>query len=129
MLLDVEAGEVIVEADRGYLELLLDNLLSNADKYSPPDEPIDVVVRRVGEEARVIVLDRGIGVREDEIERLFTAFYRSDEARHMTGGLGIGLSAARHVVTILGGRIWASVREGGGSEFGFALPLSTERYD
>ena len=126
---DIEPPDLIVEADRGYLELLLDNLLSNAAKYSPPDEPIEVVVSRVGDEARVVVLDRGIGVAADEVDSLFTAFYRSESARRMTGGLGIGLSAAKHVVTILGGRIWASGRDGGGSEFGFALPLSTDRLD
>jgi PAS domain S-box-containing protein len=125
--LDIERVDLIVEADRGYLDLLLDNLLSNADKYSPPDEPIEVVV--VGDEARVTVLDRGIGVSDVEIDRLFTAFYRSEGARRLTGGLGIGLSAAKHVVTILGGRIWAAARDGGGSEFGFGLPKSSERID
>jgi PAS domain S-box-containing protein len=127
--LDIERVDLIVEADRGYLDLLLDNLLSNADKYSPQDEPIEVVVAGVGDEARVAVLDRGIGVSEDEIDRLFTAFYRSEGARRLTGGLGIGLSAAKHVVTILGGRIWAAARDGGGSEFGFGLPKSSERID
>jgi K+-sensing histidine kinase KdpD len=127
--LDIERVDLIVEADRGYLDLLLDNLLSNADKYSPPDEPIEVVVADVGDEARVTVLDRGIGVSDVEIDRLFTAFYRSEGARRLTGGLGIGLSAAKHVVTILGGRIWAAARDGGGSEFGFGLPKSSERID
>jgi PAS domain S-box-containing protein len=127
--LDVDRGDLIVEADRGYLELLLDNLLNNADKYSPPEEPIEVVVASEGGEARVLVLDRGIGVAADEVESLFTAFYRSESARRLTGGLGIGLSAARHVVTILGGRIWADSRDGGGSEFGFALPMATDRLD
>jgi PAS domain S-box-containing protein len=127
--LEIERVDLIVEADRGYLDLLLDNLLSNADKYSPEDEPIEVVVAGVGDEARVTVLDRGIGVSDDEIDRLFTAFYRSEGARRLTGGLGIGLSAAKHVVTILGGRIWAAARDGGGSEFGFGLPKSSERLD
>lgn len=127
--LDIEIGDIIVDADQGYLQLLVDNLLSNAVKYGPPDQPIDVVVRKVGVEARVMVLDRGIGVDPDEVDRLFTAFYRSESARRMSGGLGIGLSASKHVVTILGGRIWARTREGGGSEFGFALPLATDRLD
>ena len=60
--LDVDVGDLIVDADQGYLELLTDNLLSNAVKYSPADQPIEVHVRRVGHEARVSVLDRGIGV-------------------------------------------------------------------
>lgn len=127
--LEVEIGDLIVDADHGYLELLMDNLLGNADKYSPPTEPIDVHLHGVGDEARVTILDRGIGVVPDEIERLFTAFYRSEGARRMSGGLGIGLSASKHVVTILGGRIWAGARDGGGSEFGFALPLASERLE
>lgn len=127
--LEVEVGDLIVEADQGYLELLTDNLLSNAVKYSEPESPIEVAVQRVGHEARVAVLDRGIGVRPEDRERLFTAFYRTDAARRMSGGLGIGLSAAKHVVTILGGRIWAEPRDGGGSVFGYALPLANERLD
>jgi two-component system sensor histidine kinase SenX3 len=126
---DVPLDDLIVEADQGYLELLTDNLLSNAVKYSPASEPIEVIVRRGGDEARVSVLDRGIGVPPDEAERLFTAFYRTEAARRMSGGLGIGLSASKHVVTILGGRIWATAREGGGSEFGYALPLASDNGD
>ena len=125
--LDIEMGDMIVDADPGYLQLLIDNLLGNAVKYSPPADPIDVVVTRVGDEARVAILDCGIGVTPDDVDRLFTAFYRSDAARRMSGGLGIGLSASKHVVAILGGRIWARPRDGGGSDFGFALPLTHGR--
>src|SRR6188508_1181313 len=53
--LDVPSDELIVEGDQGYLELIVGNLLGNADKYSPDPEPIDVVVRRVRQEARVTV--------------------------------------------------------------------------
>jgi PAS domain S-box-containing protein len=127
--LDAQVDELIVEGDQGYLELLLGNLLSNADKYSPNSGPIEVVVRRVGREARVAVRDRGIGVAQDNLDRLFTAFYRTDAARRLAGGLGIGLSASKHVAELLGGRIWANPRDGGGSEFGFALPLAEDRLD
>ena len=127
--LDIQSDELIIEADQGYLELLVGNLLGNADKYSPKVDPIEVAVRRAGAEARVTVLDRGIGIPDDNVERLFTAFYRGDAARRLSGGLGIGLSASKHVVTLLGGRIWAHPREGGGSEFGFALPLAEDRLD
>lgn len=127
--LDIQADELIIDADQGYLELLLGNLLGNADKYSPNKDPIEVTVRRAGDDARVTVRDRGIGIPDDNVDRLFTAFYRSDAARRLSGGLGIGLSASKHVVALLGGRIWAHPREGGGSEFGFALPLAEERLD
>jgi PAS domain S-box-containing protein len=124
----IEDDDLIVDGDQGYLELLVGNLLGNADKYSPATEPIEVVLQRVGAEAHVTVRDRGIGIPE-ETDQLFTAFYRTDAARRMSGGLGIGLSASRHVVAILGGRIWARPREDGGSEFGFALPFRGERPD
>jgi PAS domain S-box-containing protein len=125
--LDIKNDELIIDGDQGYLELLVGNLLGNADKYSPTADPIEVTVRRAGKEARVTVRDRGIGIPEDNVDRLFTAFYRSDAARRLSGGLGIGLSASKHVVALLGGRIWAHPRDGGGSEFGFALPLAEER--
>lgn len=129
IILDLEIDELIVDGDQGYLELLVGNLLANADKYSPDGEPIEVELRRVGREARVAVRDRGIGIAEEDVERLFSAFYRTAAARRIAGGLGIGLSASKHVVAILGGRIWANPRADGGSEFGFALPLSEERLD
>jgi PAS domain S-box-containing protein len=119
-----EPRHLIVEADRPYLELILENLLSNATKYSPPEAPIEVVVRATDAEAQVLVLDRGIGLAATDMEQLFSAFYRSEAARTRSAGLGIGLAACKRVVESLGGRVWAHPREGGGSEFGFALPLA-----
>ena len=127
--LEIPSDELIVDGDQGYLELIVGNLLGNADKYSASAEPIEVTVGRLRDEARVTVRDRGIGISEGDVERLFTAFYRTDAARRMSGGLGIGLSASKHAVAQLQGRIWAHSREGGGSEFGFALPLAEQRLD
>jgi two-component system sensor histidine kinase KdpD len=119
-------GGQIVEADKAYLDLLLGNLLGNANKYSPPDVPIDVVVAAVGGALEVRVLDRGIGFGPGEANSLFTAFYRGEAAKRMASGLGIGLSACRLLVDLLGGRIWAAPRDGGGSEFGFSLPAAVD---
>ena len=119
-----EPRHLIVEADRPYLDLILENLLGNAMKYSPPGSPIEVTIGATGTEAQVAVLDRGIGLEGTDVEQLFSAFYRSDSARNHAAGLGIGLAACKRVVESLGGRVWARPREGGGSEFGFALPLA-----
>jgi len=119
-----EPRHLIVEADRPYLELIMENLLSNATKYSPAEAPIEVVVQATDTEAQVLVLDRGIGLEGADFEKMFTAFYRTDAARGRSAGLGIGLAACRRVIESLGGRIWAEPRDGGGTEFGFALPLA-----
>jgi PAS domain S-box-containing protein len=119
-----EPRHLIVEADRPYLDLIFENLLGNAVKYSPARSPIEVVVRATEAEAQVLVLDRGIGLDGADTDQLFTAFYRSRSARTRSAGLGIGLAACKRVVESLGGRVWAAARGGGGSEFGFALPLA-----
>jgi PAS domain S-box-containing protein len=122
--LEVQPGQMVVEADRGHLEMLLDNLLTNATKYSPASTQIEVVVSSDEKEACVTVLDRGIGIGDADTTQLFTAFYRTEAAKMRTNGLGIGLAVCQRIVDSLGGRIWARPRDGGGTEAGFALPLA-----
>jgi PAS domain S-box-containing protein len=122
--LSTEPRHIIVEADRTYLELVMENLLSNADKYSPAGRDVDVLIQVDDAEAQVIVLDRGIGVDETEAAKLFTPFYRTEAAKSRANGIGIGLAVCKRVVEGQDGRIWARPRAGGGSELGFALPLA-----
>ena len=105
------------------------NLLGNAIKYSGSEQPIEVELRVAGPEIEVRVLDRGIGFDPEEADELFTNFYRSPAAMTRGSGLGIGLSACRRLVTLLGGRIWAQPRDDGGSEFGFALKAAPALLD
>ncbi len=121
--LECDVAPVIVEADAMGLELLLDNLLGNAHKYSPFDAPIDVAVAAGRREASVVVRDRGIGLGSDDAERIFLPFVRTDAAKVTANGIGIGLAVCRRIVETQDGRIWAVARDGGGPEFGFALPV------
>jgi PAS domain S-box-containing protein len=115
-----------VDGDSTAIELLLENLLSNADKYSPASEPIDVLIERHEDEARLHVLDRGIGIPADDAGAVFTTFYRTEEARRSASGMGVGLAVCKRIVEAQGGRIWAGPRDGGGADVGFALPLSAD---
>jgi PAS domain S-box-containing protein len=118
--------QLIIDADATYIDLVLQNFLVNADKYSPQGSPIDVVLEAGDGEARVRVLDRGIGIAADEAGQLFEPFYRSDEAKRRANGIGVGLAVCKGVIDGHDGRIWAAPRADGGSEFGFALPLRAE---
>jgi len=116
----------VVDGDSTAIELLIENLLSNADKYSPTTEPIEVLIERRDHEACLHVLDRGIGIGADDAGAVFTTFYRTEEARLAASGMGVGLAVCKRIVEAQGGRVWAGPRDGGGADVGFALPLSAD---
>ena len=118
-----------VAGDATYVEQVARNLLSNAAKYSPPEEEIEVRLGDADDESDEItvrVLDRGDGFASDEVDDLFELFYRSPATAAQASGAGIGLFVCRRLVTAMGGRIWARPRPGGGAEFGFALRRYTD---
>ena len=82
--------------------------------------------RRLGPRRRGlgVVLDRGLGLAGIDTDDLFRPFFRAPAAQELAGGAGLGLAAAQRAVASLGGRMWASARDGGGAEFGFLLPLA-----
>ena len=120
---------VIVDADETYLTLLMENLLANAIKYSPPDSIVEVRMTAADDEIEVAVRDRGIGIDEVASDKLFEPFFRTETARSAASGLGIGLALCQRIVGALGGRIWARPRAGGGAEVGFALPIAGDPDD
>lgn len=105
-----------------YVEQVLRNLLSNAAKYSPAGAVTAVLVDDSVEGVRVRVLDDGAGIDPAEAAKLFDLYYRSPATARSVGGAGIGLFVCRSLVNAMGGRIWASARPAGGTEFGFVLP-------
>ena len=102
---------------------VLVNLIENAAKYSPPDSPIDLGVRRVGRELNFWVADRGTGVAEGEQELIFEPFFRRRGGGNSdAGGAGLGLSIARGIAEAQGGSVTFHPREGGGSVFTLTVP-------
>lgn len=126
---EADAGLPPVNGDEISIQQVVHNLVSNAAKYSPTGSEIEVKVERGDDEVLVRVLDRGRGLSAAEASRVFEPFYRSEAAKRMAGGAGIGLFVCRRLVEAMGGRIWAEPREGGGSIFAFALtnwPVESE---
>jgi two-component system sensor histidine kinase KdpD len=115
-----------VRGDRTYVDQIVRNLLGNAAKYSPADEPVEVVVDEAEDRVRVRILDRGPGFEAAEAERLFELYYRSPGTLGIAAGAGIGLFVCRRLVETMDGEIWARPRDGGGAEFGFSLRVLDE---
>jgi two-component system, OmpR family, sensor histidine kinase KdpD len=120
---EVPPGLGLVLGEEMYVEQVVQNLLSNAAKYSPAGSEVRVVVEQAGGELRLRVIDEGMGIADAEPERLFELFYRSPDATRQASGAGIGLFVCSQLIEAMGGRIWARRREKVGSEFGFSLPV------
>jgi signal transduction histidine kinase/CheY-like chemotaxis protein len=121
---DIEPSLGMAQADERKLKQVVLNLLSNAVKFTPDGGSVTVEARRVGDEAQVSVRDTGIGIAEDERDRIFEAFQRGGRAaRTSTEGTGLGLTLSKRIVDLHGGRLWVESELGVGSIFSFALPM------
>ena len=104
---------------------LLDNLISNAIKYSPTGEPILLSITVDQNVGKVSVIDHGMGIPAEHQARIFDRFYRVGGTADAVAGQGLGLSICKEIVTAHGGKIWAeSGGAGRGSTFAFTLPLA-----
>jgi two-component system phosphate regulon sensor histidine kinase PhoR len=122
---EVEQG-LTLATDRAKLVQALGNLLDNAAKFSPAGAAIDVGATRVGEEVVLTVRDRGPGISPEHWSRVFERFYKVDRARpREAGGFGLGLAITKHLVQVLGGRIWTEAAREGGQIFYIALPTQS----
>jgi two-component system CheB/CheR fusion protein len=116
-------SENVVTADRDHLEQVLNNLLTNAIKYSPTGGAITIDVRPDDGGVRVSVTDQGIGIPEKELEAIFGLFYRSpDRAARDAAGMGLGLYISKEIVVRHGGRIWAESGGVKGSTLNVVIP-------
>jgi two-component system sensor histidine kinase SenX3 len=114
---------VTVYGDMDALVTAVDNLIANAVAYSPAGSRVDVTARLEHSEVVISVADQGIGIGEEDQERVFERFYRTDHARsRRTGGTGLGLAIVRNTVSGHGGRVTLVSEVGSGSTFTIRLP-------
>ncbi|WP_437732782.1 ATP-binding protein [Sorangium sp. So ce1335] len=116
---------VLVCCDATRIEQVLNNLLSNALKYSPAGGQVDVAVRADGDGAEIAVRDRGLGIDPAELPHLFEPFQRLKSSAGSIPGTGLGLAVAKRIVEAHGGRIRVESRPGAGSVFRIELPRSS----
>ncbi|MET9264824.1 ATP-binding protein [Amycolatopsis sp. NPDC004079] len=117
------ASGLLIEGDRTLLVTALSNLLENAVAYSSPGSPVSISRRLADGMVEIAVTDRGIGIAEDEQQRVFERFYRADKARsRATGGTGLGLAIVKHVAANHGGSVGLWSRPGTGSTFTLRIP-------
>lgn len=126
LVVDVPQSLPLVRADPARANQILINLLGNALQYTEAGGQVTVRARAQGSDVLFTIADTGIGIAAEDIPHLFERFYRVDKSRsRATGGSGIGLTIARHLVEAQGGRIWVtSEGTGKGSVFGFTLPVA-----
>src|SRR5690606_34348999 len=106
----------------------VDNIMTNAIKYSPEGGKIIVTVAKEAHRVRVSISDQGLGIARDKVDKIFDRFYRVDKARARNlGGTGLGLAISKEIIHSHHGRIWASSKEGQGTTIFFTLPLKVRK--
>lgn len=119
-----QTGPLEIYADREKIGSVISNLLSNAVKYSPKGKLITVAYVLSSQEVTVSVKDEGMGIRPQDLPRIFERYYRAgSEHTKQISGFGVGLYLSAEIVQRHNGRIWAESEKGVGSTFYFSLPL------
>ena len=125
LVLDVSLQPVALAGDRNKLQTLVDNLVSNAIKFSPPEGRLRVRLQKRGEQALIEVADSGPGIPPAERRRIFDAFYQgSSSATGHVRGTGLGLSISRSIMEKLGGSLGFESKLGSGTTVTIRIPVT-----
>jgi len=119
---------IYLYADMVLIEHLLLNLIQNASTYSGDNQPIKLIANTNDAFVVIKVIDKGIGIKEDHIERIFERFYRVDEDRSRKGGgTGLGLSIVKHIAKLHSGWVSVASKPGEGTTFTVNLPIDRKK--
>jgi two-component system, OmpR family, sensor histidine kinase VicK len=122
--------EIFIEMDQDKLTQVLDNIISNALKYSPEGGKVSFILEEEEDKIRISISDEGVGIPKEDLGKIFDRFYRVDKARSRNlGGTGLGLAIAKEVIKAHGGEIWAASEEGKGTTISFTLPYDRSYED
>jgi two-component system sensor histidine kinase/response regulator len=126
---EIDPGLGIIEADALRFKQILINLIDNAIKFSKPGGgTVNIAARRNSDMAQFSISDTGIGIKEEDMDKLFDLFYQADSGiNRRYGGAGAGLAVTKQLVEQHGGRIWVESIYGEGSTFSFILPLKQNK--
>ena len=120
------AERVYVKADPSKIDEVIHNYISNAIKYNRNNGTVTVKAALRDKFVEISVADTGIGIREEDLQRLFTDFFRaSDVKKNKIEGTGLGLGIVKRIAERFGGRVWAESRYNEGSTFYFTLPIDS----
>ncbi|PAD19956.1 cell wall metabolism sensor histidine kinase WalK [Terribacillus saccharophilus] len=120
--------EALATIDKDKIMQVLDNVISNAIKYSPDGGTIRFRVRKDSQKLLVSISDEGMGIAYEKLDKIFERFYRTDKARtRKLGGTGLGLAIAKDLIEAHHGVIWAESKEGRGTTVLFTIPLNRKR--
>lgn len=123
----IKLGKMRVDASVDMLQQVWINLLTNAIKYTPENGIIRITSTELEKEYIVSISDNGMGMNEETLKHIFDKYYQGDNS-HSTSGNGLGLSIAKRIVELSGGKIEASSTEGKGTTFNVRLPKLKEDY-
>lgn len=116
--------DLFVEIDTDKMTQVIDNIISNALKYSPDGGDVYFEISVFEKYFKVMISDEGMGIPSSNVNRIFDRFYRADRARSREmGGTGLGLAISREMIIVHGGEIWAESEEGKGTTIFFTLPF------
>ena len=125
IILDVPRSLPHIWADKERIRQVLLNLISNALKFNSAKGRLTVRARAEGTYIVFEIQDEGRGLTEEEQERLFQPYYRTDSDREKLSGLGLGLALSKRLIELHQGKIWVKSQKGQGSTFIFSIPLTT----
>jgi signal transduction histidine kinase len=118
---------LLVTGDKERIRQVIVNLLTNAIKYSPDAHEVGVNVVEENGLVIVSVKDNGVGIRKENLEKIFELYYREERQATSVQGLGLGLFICQEIIHRHGGKIWAESVPGEGSVFYFAVPLNISK--